>query len=106
MSAVVLTMGTRPEELARGLASLQAQRGVDLDIVCVGNGWRPTDLPDGVDGLFLPENVGACGGRNAGANATSGEIIFFFDDDAWLTDPSFLQRAVSAFRSFPDLGIL
>ena len=30
---VVLTQGARPADLARGLASLQAQRGVDLDVV-------------------------------------------------------------------------
>jgi hypothetical protein len=31
---------------------------VDLDVVVVGNGWRPTDLPDGVKAKTLPENLG------------------------------------------------
>lgn len=103
---VVLTMGNRPDELRRGLDSLLAQTDVCVDIVCVGNGWEPTDLPAKVRPLYLPENLGACSGRNAGAAATSGEIVFFFDDDAWLTDPMFLSKAVTAFRAFPDLGIL
>ena len=37
----VLTMGNRPDDLNRGLASLLNQRDVDLDIVVVGNGWQP-----------------------------------------------------------------
>ncbi|MEI6622825.1 MAG: glycosyltransferase, partial [Actinomycetes bacterium] len=52
------------------------------------------------------ENLGACAGRNFGADATTGEIIFFFDDDAWLTDSDFLRRAVAAFDALPDLGIV
>ena len=45
---VVLTMGKRPDDLARGLQSLLDQQGVDLDIVVVGNGWQPVDLPAGI----------------------------------------------------------
>ena len=44
----VLTMGNRPDDLNRGLASLLNQRDVDLDIVVVGNGWQPVGLPQGV----------------------------------------------------------
>ena len=50
---VVLTQGDRPDELRRGLESLLAQRGVDLDVICVGNGWEPTGLPDGVRSLEI-----------------------------------------------------
>ncbi len=106
VGVVVLTMGSRPDELRRGLESLLAQEGVELDIVCVGNGWQPVDLPPGVRPVFLPENLGACGGRNAGAAAVHGDILFFFDDDAWLTDPQFVRRAVAAFDAWPELGIL
>ena len=41
VGVVVLTMGSRPDELRRGLESLLAQEDVELDIVCVGNGWQP-----------------------------------------------------------------
>ena len=47
VGAVVLSMGTRPEEFPRALESLLAQQGVDLDVVVVGNGWEPVGLPDG-----------------------------------------------------------
>lgn len=99
-------MGSRPEELRRGLESMLAQKDVELDIVCVGNGWDPVDLPAGVRPVFLPENLGACGGRNAGAAAVTGDVLFFFDDDAWLTDPDFVSRAICAFDNWPALGIL
>lgn len=106
VSAVVLTMGNRPEELNRGIASLQSQVGVDLEIICVGNGWEPVGIPDGVRTLYLPENLGACGGRNAGAAECSGDVLFFFDDDAWLTDVNVVARAHQAFDTMAQLGIL
>src|SRR5664279_4444768 len=43
--AVLLTQGTRPQELATAIASLRAQRGVRLDLVVVGNGVQPAPLP-------------------------------------------------------------
>ena len=52
--AVVLSMGTRPEEFPRALESLLRQQGVDLDVVVVGNGWEPVGLPDGVRTVHLP----------------------------------------------------
>ena len=58
VAAVVLSMGTRPDDFPRALESLLAQEGVDLDVVVVGNGWDPVGLPTGVRTIHLPENVG------------------------------------------------
>ena len=82
IGVVVLTMGQRPEDLARGLASLQAQRDVDLDIVVVGNGWDPVGLPAGVRGLHLPENLKQQTGRLL-ADPRSDRFIADFTDQ-WL----------------------
>jgi len=103
---VVLTMGKRPEELQRGLASVLAQRDVTMDVVVVGNSWEPTGLPDGVRGVYLPENVGATAGRNAGVPYVSGEYLFFLDDDASLPDPHFLAEVAARFASDPRLGVM
>lgn len=103
---VVLTMGRRPDDLLRGLHSLIEQRGVDLDIIVVGNGWEPTGLPVGVRGLHLPENLGIPAGRNAGVPQVSGDLLFFLDDDAWLPDPGFLAEAARRFEADPHLGLL
>ncbi|MCQ7029857.1 hypothetical protein MRO55_25460, partial [Escherichia coli] len=63
---VLLTMGRRPEDLRLALDSRLAQRGVELDIVVVGNEWEPTGLPDGVRGVGSPVNLGIPAGRNLG----------------------------------------
>ncbi len=103
---VVLTMGKRPSELAAGIESLQAQRGVDLDIIVVGNGWQPEGLPDGVRAIGLAENVGIPAGRNAGVPLVRGDLLFFLDDDASLPDPGFLLAIAERFEAHPRLGLV
>ena len=103
---VVLTQGRRPEELARGLKSLQRQQGVDLDVVVVGNAWNPTGLPDEVKTLALPTNIGIPAGRNAGVPHVDGEFLFFLDDDAWLIDDDVLLRTAGYLREHPDVGLV
>jgi GT2 family glycosyltransferase len=106
IGVVVLTMGTRPQELSRAIASVLAQVDVDLDVVVVGNGWEPQGLPAGVRALGLVENRGIPAGRNAGAAAVSGELLFFLDDDAWLPDARFLATVRDRFGQDPRLGLI
>lgn len=103
---VLLTMGKRPDELARGLQSLLDQKDVELDIVVVGNGWHPEGLPVGVKALALDENVGIPAGRNAGVDHVQGELLFFLDDDASLADEHFLATVAQRFADDPKLGLL
>lgn len=104
--AVVLSMGTRQEDLARVLDSLLAQCGVDLDVLVVGNGWTPGGLPEGVRSLALPVNVGVPEGRNVGARHARGEVLLFIDDDAFLPDVTVLSRLAAVLDSHPDAGIV
>lgn len=103
---VVLTMGRRPAELRRGLDSVLAQQGIELDVVVVGNGWDPVDLPPGVKGRFLPENVGIPAGRNAGVPDVGGDFLFFLDDDACLLDPDFLAECARRLDADPSIGMI
>ena len=105
VGVVVLTMGQRPTELSRAIKSVLSQQLVILDVVVVGNGWRPEFLPAGVRGLHLAENVGIPAGRNAGAAKVSGEYIFFLDDDAELADPLFLAEGIKKFQDAYDAGV-
>ncbi|MBC7443686.1 MAG: glycosyltransferase family 2 protein [Ramlibacter sp.] len=106
VGVVVLTQGTRPRDLERGIRSLLVQQDVRLDIVCVGNGWEPTGLPSGVKALGLPTNLGIPAGRNRGVSQVEGEYLFFLDDDASIPDPRFLIDAITVLRADPTIGLL
>ena len=106
IGCVVLTQGRRPAELAAALGSLSAQRGVDLEVAVVGNGWQPAGLPEGVRAVALAEDRGIPAGRNAGVAAVGGELLFFLDDDARLAAPDALSRVAGRFAADPGLGLL
>ncbi|WOQ16764.1 glycosyltransferase family 2 protein [Raineyella sp. W15-4] len=106
VAAVVLSQGTRPTELATALETLLAQTGVDLDVVVVGNAWRPEGLPDGVRTHYEPENLGIPEGRNVGARLATGDYILFYDDDAWLPEPDTLARMIAVMESDPHIAIV
>jgi GT2 family glycosyltransferase len=106
VGAIVLTQGRRPAELAAAVGSLLAQRGVELDVVVVGNGWAPEGLPEGVKTVHLPEDLGIPGGRNAGVGAVAGETLFFLDDDARLPADDALARVEARLAAEPDAGLL
>jgi GT2 family glycosyltransferase len=103
---VVVSMGTRPEELRVALESLRRQRGVETDVVVVGNAWEPSGLPAGVRGVALEENVGPSAGRNAGVPHVSGELLFFLDDDASLRDDDALLRIDEELEREPGIALV
>ncbi|MHA6668946.1 glycosyltransferase family 2 protein [Homoserinimonas sp. A447] len=106
VGVVVLTQGTRPDDLATGIRSVLAQTGVALDVVVVGNGWQPTGLPKGVKALALDENLGIPAGRNRGVAQVSGDYIFFLDDDANVPSPTFLTDAIGLIEADPGIGLV
>ena len=101
---IVLTQGRRPAELGAAVGSLLSQRGVDVDVAVVGNGWEPSGLPEGVKAVALETDVGIPAGRNAGVSAVAGELLFFLDDDARLASPDALARVAE--RMTPDVGLI
>jgi GT2 family glycosyltransferase len=103
---VVLTMGDRPEDLRRVLASIAAQRGVEVDVVVVGNGWIPTGLPAGVKSVGHQENLGIPAGRNSGVSSVAGDFLVFIDDDACLPEPDVLARLAALFQADPSIGLV
>lgn len=106
VGVVVLTQGTRATDLDRGIQSILAQNGVELDVVVVGNGWQPVGLPSGVRAVALPENLGIPAGRNRGVEHVTGEYLFFLDDDASIPSRTFLSDAIVKLRLDPDIGLL
>lgn len=105
VGVVMLSMGDRPGPLAEAIHSVQRQEGVEVDIVVVGNGWQPEGLPDGVRGVYEPENLGIPEGRNVGAGEAVGEFLFFFDDDATLPGTDALARLVAQISAADDIAL-
>jgi GT2 family glycosyltransferase len=103
---IVLTQGRRPDDLRLALESLLRQRGVEVDVVVVGNDWQPTGLPGGVRGIALPEDAGIPAGRNAGAPHARGDFLLFLDDDASLAEPDALERLHQKFTGDPRIGLV
>lgn len=106
IGVVVLTQGRRPGRLRRALGSVLSQEGVAIDVVCVGNGWEPRDMPEGVRSVTLVDNAGIPAGRNAGVDAVRGDLLFFLDDDAELVGTGFLADVRQRFADHPRLGLL
>jgi GT2 family glycosyltransferase len=105
-SVVVLTQGGRPAELARCIASALDQ-SFPTQVVLVVNGPGPgIDLDERVTVVEPGENLGVPGGRNAGAAAASGDIVFFLDDDAWLAADTTIERIAGLFDQRPQVGIV
>ncbi|WP_067477575.1 glycosyltransferase family 2 protein [Actinomadura hibisca] len=95
-------MNDRPTEFAEAMASLLAQTDVALNVVVVGNGCEPDNVPDGVRTVTLSKNVGIPEGRNVGAEALqNGEFLFFFDNDALLPTSDTLARLIAELRHHP-----
>jgi GT2 family glycosyltransferase len=106
IACIVLTQGRRPQDLRLATESLLRQRGVEADVVVVGNAWQPTGLPAGVRGVALPAEAGVPGGRNAGVPHARGDLLFFLDDDASLRDDDALAHVEREFAADPQLGLL
>lgn len=106
VSVLVLTMGTRSADLDACLRSALVQDHPDLEVLCVGNGWQPEHLPDGVRAYGLPENVGSVAGRNLAVTLSAGEVFLFLDDDAEIPDRDLISRVVALFSAEPRLGLV
>jgi GT2 family glycosyltransferase len=106
LSCVIITMGTRPAELARAIASTEPLRADGVELVLVGNGAELPDVPVDVRTVRLPENRGVAGGRNAGLAASSGQVVLFLDDDGWFGDPGIGKHVAARFAAEPRLAVL
>jgi GT2 family glycosyltransferase len=104
VGCVVLSMGDRPVELAKALDSVRNQLGVTVQVLVVGNGWVPRDLPQGVCSIALDTNVGVAEGRNVGARTVAGEYVLFLDDDAELGDADSLATMCQVLDTRQELA--
>jgi GT2 family glycosyltransferase len=106
LSCVILTMGDRPAELERAVASALALHDPPAELVVVGNGADPPPQPGGVKVVRLAENAGVAGGRNAGVDACTGDVVLFLDDDGWYPSDGLARHVAGRFAADPRLAVL
>ncbi|MFB7648733.1 glycosyltransferase family 2 protein [Streptomyces sp. NPDC056084] len=112
IGVVIVTMGTRPRELAALLASVEKQDVPAARVVLVGNATPlcDVDAAQNVTKIPLDENLGCPGGRNVGLEMLrdSGEVdvVIELDDDGLLIDPDVFRTVRELFASDPRLGIV
>ena len=54
----------------------------------------------------LAENAGVAGGRNAGVQACTGDVVLFLDDDGWYPDPGVGAYIADRFADDRELAVL
>ena len=112
--SVVLCTHTmdRYDALTEAAGSVLDQTHDDVELVLVSDG-DPTvhermvadfgHRPD-VRTHLMDENVGLLGARNAGAEASTGEVVAFLDDDA-VADGRWVERLVAAYEGRDRLAV-
>lgn len=110
IGVAILTMGTRPDELAALLDSVAAQETPAARVVVVGNGSPLPPLPGWVTGLELPENRGIAGGRNAALDRLREfgdvDVVVDLDDDGKLISTDVFTRLTELYADDPRLGVV
>ncbi|MFE6129923.1 glycosyltransferase family 2 protein [Streptomyces sp. NPDC056437] len=110
VGVAVLTTGTRPAELRALLDSVVKQQEPAAQVVVVGNGSVLPELPEGVIGVELEENLGVAGGRNVALarlrTAGGVDILVDLDDDGLLIEADVFTRIADLYAADPRLGIV
>lgn len=115
IGVVIVTMGTRPRELAALLASVARQDVPATRVVLVGNATPLTDVPDDASGLPLTKlpltgNLGCPGGRNVGLtllrDADACDVVVELDDDGLLIADDVFRTVQQRYARDPALGII
>jgi GT2 family glycosyltransferase len=110
--SVIIVYYKRRETIEETLRSVLRQDYPNLEIILVDN-HSEDDLRQ-VAALSRPQvrlielerNRGACGGRNAGIAAASGEILVFLEDDVTFMSPADVSRIVEIFGKHPQIHVL
>ncbi|GAA4884568.1 glycosyltransferase family 2 protein [Kitasatospora terrestris] len=110
IGVVIVTMGTRPRELAALLASVARQDSPAARVVLVGNATPLTDVATDATKIPLEENLGCPGGRNVALELLrdSGEVdvVVELDDDGLLIADDVFRTVQRLFAEDPELGIV
>jgi glycosyltransferase involved in cell wall biosynthesis len=112
--SVVIPTFNSPPSLGKLLSSLSRQelQNNKLQVICVNNIKKSfkSDLAKQWSVYFYDfkyfnsEKIGANSARNTGIRFSSGEIIWFLDDDCELvSDNSYIQRIIQLHKEYPEV---
>ena len=110
--SVVILNYQRRDALVRSLGSTLSQQYPRLEVVLVDNGSNDgirdflAEHAPAVKLIALPENLGACAGRNAGIREASGEVVITLDNDIYFDSPFEVAKVVRKFAERPDVHLL
>jgi GT2 family glycosyltransferase len=110
--SVVILNYKRRDALQRVLDSVRMQEYANREIILVDNHsedeicqFIKCYAPE-VQLIELPQNRGACGGRNVGIGQARGEIVITLDNDIYLESASELTKIVEIFQARPRVHVL
>ena len=111
ISVVILNYKRLPA-LEQSVQSALMQTYANREIIVVDNHSEEDvaglvhRLDPGIRLVELPDNRGTCGGRNAGIEVATGDIIITLDNDVHFASPFELTKVVAKMQQRPDVHVL
>ena len=110
--SIVILYYKRRETIAESIESVLRQDYPNREVIVVDNHsedglkqWLGVHGYD-VKLIELPQNLGTCGGRNAGIRAARGSIVVCLEDDVSFLSAIELNKMVRVFEQHPDIHVL
>lgn len=111
-SIIILNWNGDADDCIEACQSALDQSYPDKEVLFIDNGSNngSTEIVEGaglnIRVLKTGENLGVASGRNFGADAASGDLLFFLENDGAWKDDSLIEDIVDLFRSHPTIGVL
>ncbi|MGC1105066.1 MAG: glycosyltransferase family 2 protein [Candidatus Acidiferrales bacterium] len=110
--SVVILYYKRRETIEESVNSVLTQDYPNIELIVVDN-HSEDDVQAVIEQrgarvklIQLAENIGACGGRNAGLRASHGEIVVFLEDDVKLLSSFEISKMMNMFDTHPNIHVL
>lgn len=93
------------------LASIERQSFQDLEVIVVDNASKKNPLPQlkaaypNIIDIRSEENLGFAGGNNLGIEKSTGDFLFFVNNDAEIIEGT-IPKLLACFDRYPNLGIV
>ncbi len=110
--SIIILNYKRLTALEQTLQSAVSQRYPRKEIIVVDNHSEENveavveKYGPGIQLIALDENLGACGGRNAGIRAAQGKILITLDNDVSFLEHDAVEKVVRIFEEQPDYHML